>query len=148
MCMMTNTFLLGSESDSESDTVLLEALSVVPDVFDKEQHHTQKWFAYGMALGLSVLQLYDIETRYNTPAEYVRESILLWRQRNKAASLEPILAALKKIHYDAVASKLEFCDNRSLIPQAGECAILRITTKYRKHSIDDVQASFIKAITV
>ena len=117
MCMMTNTFLHGTESD----TVLLEALSVVPDAFE-EQHHTQKWYAFGVALGLSASQLNDIEMRYNTPAQYARESILLWRQRNKAASLEPIVAALKKIHYNVVASKLEFCDNRSLIPQSGEFA--------------------------
>ena len=100
--MTINTFLYGTESD----TVLINSLSVVPVVFE-EQQHSQKWFAFGLALGLSTSQLHDIETQYSTPAQYARESILLWRQQNKAASLKPIIAALKKIHCNVEASNLE-----------------------------------------
>lgn len=87
----------------------------------EEQQHSQKWFAFGLALGLSISQLHDIEVQYSTSSQYARESILLWRQQNKAASLKPIIAALKKIHYNVVASNLEqYCGDGSLMIQAGE----------------------------
>ena len=56
-----------------------------------------RWFEFGLALGLTVGDLHNIEVKHSGPSEYGKEVILLWRSRNISKSLEPLVIALNKI---------------------------------------------------
>lgn len=71
-----------------------------------KEHHN-KWFAFGLALGLSLSQLHDIELQLNQPEQYFRELLILWRRQNPTASWEPIAHAFRKIHLEDAAIQLE-----------------------------------------
>ena len=56
-----------------------------------------KWFEFGLKLGLTVGDLHNIAMKYSGFLECGREAILLWRSRNMSASWEPIGTALNTI---------------------------------------------------
>ena len=56
-----------------------------------------KWFEFGLKLGLTVGDLHNITMKYSGSLECGREAILLWRSRNMSASWEPITTALDTI---------------------------------------------------
>ena len=56
-----------------------------------------RWFEFGLKLGLTVGDLHNIAMKYSGYLECGREVILLWRSHNKSASWEPISTALDTI---------------------------------------------------
>ena len=56
-----------------------------------------KWFEFGLKLGLNVGDLHNIAMQYSGSLECGREVILLWRSHNISASWEPIPTALDAI---------------------------------------------------
>ncbi|XP_019854976.1 PREDICTED: uncharacterized protein LOC109583907 [Amphimedon queenslandica] len=89
------------------DFVLLKSLLVVGAAFKDHHDADNKWFVFGLALGLSHSQLRDIEAQNSTLEQYVRESLMLWRTRNTTASCKPVVDALKTIHFEDTAAQLE-----------------------------------------
>ena len=88
------------------DSILLGSLEVIPSTFEECQHH-EKWFSLGYTLGLSPSELHSIESKHSTPVQYARVILLLWREKNKEASLEPLIAALEKVCLSEAATKLK-----------------------------------------
>ena len=84
----------------------MKILTVTADIFC-DDHHGSKWFIFGLKLGLNVSQLHKIELQFNTPTQFARESLLLWRTENKTATWEPVATALESIDLKSVAIKLE-----------------------------------------
>ena len=68
---------------------------------------TGKWFALGLALGLSVEHLHDIEWEYNSVDQYAREVALSWRSKNQESSWEPVAEALVTIKLQTLADQLK-----------------------------------------
>ncbi|XP_019862554.1 PREDICTED: uncharacterized protein LOC109591219 [Amphimedon queenslandica] len=93
-------------NDIKSDAVLMKILIVTADIFC-DDHRGSKWFVFGLKLGLNIPQLHKIEIQYNTPTQFARESLLLWRTENKTATWEPVAAALESIDLKSVAIQLE-----------------------------------------
>ena len=85
---------------------MLGCLEVIPSTFEECQHH-EKWFSFGYTLGLSPSELDSIESRHSTPVQWARAILLLWREKNKEASLEPLTAALEKVRLSEAATKLK-----------------------------------------
>ena len=56
-----------------------------------------KWFVFGLKLGLTVGDLHNIAMKYSGSLECGREVILLWRSCNLSASWEPKATALDAI---------------------------------------------------
>ena len=56
-----------------------------------------KWFEFGLKLGLTVGDLYNVAMKYSGSLECGRKVILLWRSCNMSASWEPITTALDTI---------------------------------------------------
>ena len=84
----------------------MKILTITADIFC-DDHRGSKWFIFGLKLGLKVPQLHKIEIQYNTPTQFARELLLLWRTENKTATWEPVAAALESIELKSVAIQLE-----------------------------------------
>ena len=68
-----------------------------------------RWFEFGLKLGLTVGDLYDIEMEFSGSLECGREVMLLWRSRNISATFEPILTALDAIGRTNLADDIKNC---------------------------------------
>ena len=67
-------------------------------VITNKVHLEEKWFNFGYELGLTVSQLYDIETNYCSQSlRCTREVLLLWRENNLKEPLDPLVDALCKV---------------------------------------------------
>ena len=66
-----------------------------------------KWFEFGLKLGLSVGDLHNITMKYSGSLECGREAILLWRSRNMSSSWEPITTALHTIGRKDLAGRIK-----------------------------------------
>uniref|UniRef100_A0A1X7UJD7 Death domain-containing protein n=1 Tax=Amphimedon queenslandica TaxID=400682 RepID=A0A1X7UJD7_AMPQE len=93
-------------SSQNLDSLLLGCLEVIPSIFEKFQCY-KKWFPFGLSLGLNPSELLSIESRYRTPVQYARAILLLWREKNKEASLESLTAALEKVCLSEAATELQ-----------------------------------------
>ena len=56
-----------------------------------------QFLEFGLALGLTVDDLYDMQTKEIGHFDPVRDIILLWRSHNRSESWHPIAAALDRI---------------------------------------------------
>ena len=68
-----------------------------------------RWFEFGLKLGLTVGDLHDIEMKFGGPLECGREVMLLWRSRNISATCEPIVTALDAIGRTNLADHIDNC---------------------------------------
>ena len=68
-----------------------------------------RWFEFGLKLGLTVGDLYDIEMKFSGSLECGREVMLLWRSRNISATCEPIVTALDAIGRTNLADDIKNC---------------------------------------
>ena len=66
-----------------------------------------KWFEFGLKLGLTVGDLHNIAMKYSGSLECGREVILLWRSCNMSASWEPITTALDIIGRNDLADHIK-----------------------------------------
>ena len=68
-----------------------------------------RWFEFGLKLGLTVGDLHDIEMKFSGSLQCRREVILLWRSRNISATCEPIVTALDAIGRTNLAVHIKNC---------------------------------------
>lgn len=66
-----------------------------------------QFFEFGLALGLTVGDLYDMQMKHIGHFDYVRDIILLWRSHNTSESWHPIAAALDRIGRRDLATVLK-----------------------------------------
>lgn len=80
---------------------MAKTLSVVTNDTDLNKN----WFAFGLALGLSIPQLKKIQDE-TQEQNYVREVLLLWDSQNETTTWEPVAEALEDICHNRLANQL------------------------------------------
>ena len=77
-------------------------------VITSEDCLREKWFNFGLQLGLTPGQLHNIETKYYESLQCTREVLLLWRLNNFDKPLDPLVDALCKIGLINIAVHIKY----------------------------------------
>ena len=101
--MTVGKFIMSFYTDSDPHIV-----SILCAITKSNYSISDRWFEFGLALGLTVGDLHNIEMKYSGPSNYSREVILLWRSRNTSKPLEPIVNVLDKV---GITDLAVYCKN-------------------------------------
>ena len=76
-------------------------------IITSESDLREKWFDFGLRLGLTLGQLQDIELTSTNSVQPIRKIIIQWRDQNKSESWEPLAIALAKIGFKDLAHRIK-----------------------------------------
>ena len=119
---------------TDTDPLIVDIMCILASKSDS-MGIDDRWFEFGLKLGLKVGDLHDIEMKFSGSLECSREVMLLWRSRNISATCEPIVTALDAIGRTNLADHIKNCfSSTQQQPQAQSSINIREPVLYREFS--------------